>query len=111
MPVIVLAGEEDFQLYRRLDEFKADLLDPAWASFNYSRLDNPSAQEVTEQAASLPFGPGNKLIIIDRCDWFAKKRASSSSSSKEESSSKKAAKGKDSVNEDTLDSSLSSLYP
>ncbi len=27
MPVIVLAGEEDFQLYRRLDEIKADLLD------------------------------------------------------------------------------------
>ena len=111
MPVIVLAGEEDFQLYRRLDALKAELLDPAWASFNYSRLDNPSAQEVTEQAASLPFGPGNKVVIIDRCDWFAKKRSSSSSSSKDESTSKKTAKSKDSVNEDTLDTALSSVYP
>ena len=109
MPVIVLAGEEDFQLYRRLDDLKAELLDPAWASFNYSRLDNPSAQEVTEQAASLPFGPGNKFIVIDRCDWFAKKR--SGSSSKDEGSGKKAAKSKDSVNEDSLESALSSVHP
>lgn len=107
MPVIVLAGEEDFQLYRRLDDLKAELLDPAWASFNYSRLDNPSAQEVTELAASLPFGPGNKLIIIDRCDWFAKKR---SSSAKDEGG-KKAAKSKDSVNEDALEAALSSVHP
>lgn len=113
MPVIVLAGEEDFQLYRRLDDLKSELLDPAWASFNYSRLENPSHQEVAEMAVSLPFGPGNKVIVIDRCDWFAKKRSSSSSSSAAADSAKKG-KGKaakDSVNEEALEEALASVHP
>jgi len=113
MPVIVLAGEEDFQLYRRLDELKAELLDPAWASFNYSRLDNPPAQTVAEMAASLPFGPGNKVIVIDRCDWFAKKRSSTKDESKksDKAAGKAAAKAsKDAVDEDSLELAISSVH-
>lgn len=109
MPVLVLAGDEDFELYRRLEEWKGKLLDPAWATFNYSRLDNPSGNDVCDLASAIPFGPGNKVIIIDRCDWFAKKRSGKG----EESTSKKAAKasGKDSVNEDQLAESLASVHP
>ncbi len=112
MPVIILAGEEDFQLYRRLDEIKADLIDPAWASFNYSRLDNPPAQTVAELAASLPFGPGNKLIVIDRCDWFAKKRSAGTKDDSAKKAAKASAKAsKDTVDEDSLEAAISSVHP
>lgn len=108
MPVVVLAGEEDFLLYRHLEHLKEKLLDPAWASFNYSRLDNPPAADVVDLASSLPFGPGNKVIIVDRCDWFAKKR---SASGKEKEDGKKGkGKGKE-VDENSLDSALSSVHP
>jgi len=112
LPVIVLAGEEDFELYRHLDGLKAKLLDPAWASFNYSRHDNPGPQEVMELAAALPFGPGNKVIVLDRMDWFSKKRGAKG----EEAAPKKGkgaakAAAKDSVDEDALGETLSSVHP
>lgn len=109
MPVIVLAGEEDFLLYRHLEHLKEKLLDPAWASFNYSRLDNPGAADVIDLASSLPFGPGNKVAIIDRCDWFAKKR-SASGAPKEKEETKKGAKGKE-VDESKLEETLASVHP
>lgn len=110
MPVTVLAGEEDFLLYRRLEEMKADLVDPTWASFNYQRLDNPPGGEVVDLALSIPFGPGNKVIIIDRCDWFAKKRAGKSDAKSAKKEAKKES-GKDSVDEDRLEEALKSTHP
>lgn len=109
MPVIVLAGEEDFLLYRHLEHLKEKLLDPAWASFNYSRLDNPPAADIIDLASSLPFGPGNKVVIVDRCDWFAKKRAAGGK--EKEEGAKKGAKSKDSVDETKLEEALASVHP
>lgn len=116
MPVIVLAGEEDFELYRHLEGLKTKLLDPAWASFNYSRHDNPNPQEVIDLASALPFGPGNKVIVLDRMDWFAKKRSAKGDDSAKKAkkeSAKAAAKNasKDSVDEDVLGEALSSVHP
>lgn len=82
MPVLVLAGEEDFLVSRRVSELKAELVDPAWLSFNFQRLESPDLQEVTDAALSLPFGPGAKMVLIDRCDLFTKKRAKSGDSDK-----------------------------
>jgi DNA polymerase III subunit delta len=75
MPVIVLAGEEDFLLGRRVAELKAELVAPQWEAFNYVRLINPSLQTITDNLASLPFGDGNKMILIDRCELFTKKKS------------------------------------
>jgi DNA polymerase-3 subunit delta len=113
MPVIVLAGEEDFELYRHLEGLKNKLLDPAWASFNYARHENPSMQEVIELAAALPFGPGNKVLVLDRIDWFAKKR---SSKGDDTAAAKKAAKAAakagapSAVSEDALAEALGSVH-
>ena len=74
MPILVLAGEEDFQLSRRVDELKEELLDPAWLAFNLARLDCPDLTAVIDAAATLPFGPGKRLVIFERCDLFTKKR-------------------------------------
>ena len=62
-------------LSRRVQALRASLVDPAWASVNFLRLDNPPLQEVVEAAAMLPFGPGNKMILIDRCELFTKKKS------------------------------------
>ncbi len=88
MPVLLFAGEEDFLLARRVNELKAELVDPAYAAFNYVRLENPPVEEIIDMAGSLPFGPSNKLILIERCELFHKKRAASG---KEAEPSKKSA--------------------
>ena len=111
MPVIVMAGEEDFTLYRHLEDLKKDLLDPAWVSFNFARHDNPPPQDVIDLASALPFGPGNKVIVLDRIDWFAKKRAAKSDDTA--AGAKRAAKkeARETVNEDALEAALSSVHP
>jgi DNA polymerase III delta subunit len=111
MPVIVMAGEEDFTLYRQLEDLKKNLLDPAWVSFNYARHDNPPPQDVIDLASGLPFGPGNKVIVLDRIDWFAKKRAAKSDDTA--AGAKRAAKkeARETVNEDALAEALGAVHP
>lgn len=86
MPVIVVAGEEEFEVSRRVADYKAKLLDPQWAQFNFSRLENCDLTEIIDAAATLPFGMGNKVILIDRCELFTKKRGKDKDSKKEEAS-------------------------
>ena len=76
MPVIVLAGEEELLITERVDALKDNLLDPAWASFNFSRITQPELKQVIDEAAALPFGPGNKVILFEQCELFTKKRGS-----------------------------------
>lgn len=75
MPVLVLAGDEDFELYRRLAKLKDSLLDPMWASFNFTRFEKPTVVDVLDNALAMPFGPGNKVIVFDNCDFFTRKSA------------------------------------
>ncbi len=74
MPVLVLAGDEDFLLDRRVNELKAELVDPNWSSFNFQRIASPDLSESCDAAATLPFGPGNRMVLLDRCDLFTKKK-------------------------------------
>jgi len=81
VPVVVLAGDEDFLLARRVSELQAELLDPDWVSFNFQRIDAPALPDVIDAAATLPFGPGKRLVLLDRCDLFTKKRGKGGSDS------------------------------
>lgn len=101
MPVIVLAGEEELLISERLEALKEKLLDPAWASFNLSRIVSPELKEVVDGAASLPFGPGNKIVHFDHCDLFTKKRGGKSD---DEAASKSKSKGEKVL--DDLESAL-----
>lgn len=74
MPLIVLAGDEDFLLYRHLNKLKDSLLEGEWATFNYTRIDSPSLSDVLDHALTVPFGMGNKVIVFDRCDFFSRKK-------------------------------------
>ncbi len=75
MPVLIIAGDEEFELSRRVQELRHSLVDPNWASINFLRLDNPPLQEIIDVSGTLPFGPGNKVVLIDRCELFTKKRS------------------------------------
>lgn len=75
MPVLIIAGDEEFELSRRVQQLRVSLVDPNWASVNFLRLDNPPLQEIIDAAGTLPFGPGNKVVLIDRCELFTKKRS------------------------------------
>lgn len=74
MPIHILAGEEEFEISRAADALKEKLLDPAWSSFNFSRMEKGDLQSIIDAAATVPFGPGNKVVLVDRCDLFTKKR-------------------------------------
>jgi DNA polymerase III subunit delta len=75
LPVLIVAGDEEFELSRYVQEMRHKLVDPNWASINFLRLDNPPLQEIIDASGTLPFGPGNKVILIDRCELFTKKRS------------------------------------
>lgn len=106
MPTIILSGEEELLISERLDAIKEKLLDPAWASFNFSRIVHPELKEVIDAAASVPFGPGNKVIVLDNCDLFTKKR----SKGDDDSSSSKSKSKVEKVLED-LDKALAHVAP
>lgn len=108
MPVIVLAGEEDFELSRRVNKLKDELVEPAWAAFNFVRLTSSDLRDVIDAAATLPFGTGKRLILVDRCDLFTKKRSKSGEETEKSSAgSEKAVKQ---LLED-LDQALSNMAP
>jgi len=121
MPVLVLAGDEDFELSRRLEELKNKLLDPAWVTVNFQRLENPSLADVMDAALTVPFGPGNRLVLIDRCELFTKKRAgrggtandsapkAGKSKTKESKSKDAKSKGKDSFEPEDVEQTLSKV--
>lgn len=85
MPVIVLAGEEDFELYRRLKKLKENLLKEAgaFASINSLSILKPQISDVFDHALSQPMGFGNKVIVFDDCDFFARKKRNEKSEKEE----------------------------
>ncbi len=79
MPVIVLAGEEEFALTKRVAQLKETLLTPPWQVVNFLKLNKPSLSALRESAGTLAFGQGNRIVLIDNCDFFTKKRTKSQS--------------------------------
>lgn len=75
MPLIVLAGEEEYQISKRVRALKQQLVDPQWESFNFARIDNPDLKDVIDAAATVPFGPGNRMVLFDNCALFTKKKS------------------------------------
>lgn len=110
MPIVIIAGEEELLMSERLDQLRDELVDPAWRSFNYSRFERPEVKEVIDAAAAMPFGPGNKVILFDRCELFSKKKSKGGEESADAAGARSAAsgKGKDRLLDD-LDSALANV--
>lgn len=107
MPIHILAGEEELLISERLESLKENLLDPAWASFNYARTSKPDLKQVIDAAAAIPFGPGNKLIVFDQCDLFTKKK---SGKADDDAAAAKGKSKSDKLLED-LDKALAAIAP
>ncbi len=105
MPVIVLAGEEEFALNKRLNELKTTLLSPAWREVNLIKLYKPSLASLRESTITVPFGQGSRIILVDNCDLFTKKRAKVQED-KEDNASTKSSKNS---SEDDWESILTSI--
>ena len=113
MPVVILAGEEDFEIGRRVAQLKLELLDPNWATINFQRLDNPDLKEVLDAAATIPFGPGNRLVVVDRCDFFTKKRTKGGTADGAAPKTKGAGKSKEKaeVEPEDFEAALAGVHP
>jgi DNA polymerase III subunit delta len=113
MPVLILAGEEDFEIGRRVAQLKSELLDPNWATLNLQRLDNPDLKDVIDAAATVPFGPGNRVIVIERCDFFTKKRGGKGGTADGAAAKSKGSKSKDKseIEPEEFEAALAGVHP
>jgi DNA polymerase III delta subunit len=112
MPIIILAGDEEFEISRRVAELKTKLLDASWATMNFTRLKNPALSDIVELSASLPFGFGNRMILIDQCELFTKKRTKGDAeSAATKTAAKRPGKDKESTDLEHFEEGLSSVSP
>lgn len=67
MTVYFFWGDDDFQLNQAILTLRDQVVDPAWSSFNYEKLDGTATDLVIHalnQAATPPFGAGKRLIWL-----------------------------------------------
>jgi DNA polymerase III subunit delta len=69
-------GDDDYALSQAVQKLQTQVLDPAWASFNYDRITPDRAEAIRDalnQAMTPPFGLGQRLVwlvdtpIAQRC--------------------------------------------
>ncbi|MEA5475741.1 DNA polymerase III subunit delta [Synechococcus sp. CCY9201] len=69
MPIHLYWGDDEAARQRAVEALVTELVDPAWASINLSRLDgNDSGQaaRALEDARTPPFGSGARLVVLQR---------------------------------------------
>ncbi len=69
MPIHLLWGDDEAARTRALDALIAELVDPAWAAINLSRLDGQEplqAARALEEARTPPFGGGARVVVLQR---------------------------------------------
>ncbi len=109
MPVIVLAGEEEYSLSKRLIELKSTLLAPAWQTVNLVKLNKPNLKLLGEATSTVAFGLGNRIVLVDNCELFTKKRAKTGGDEEGKEKPGKSGKTNKTDDLDDLESVLSSV--
>ena len=69
MPIHLLWGDDEAARHRAVETLVHQLVDPAWATINLSRLDgNDPAQaaQALEEARTPPFGGGARVVVVQR---------------------------------------------
>lgn len=70
MPVYLYWGEDHYRLTRAVEALHDQVLDPAWLSFNYDKIDVSSGDAISQmmqgfnQAMTPPFGVGGRLVWL-----------------------------------------------
>jgi DNA polymerase-3 subunit delta len=66
--ISILIGNDTYAIEREVENFKTQT-HPLWRNFNIHRFDASSLDAALSAAASVPFGGGNKLIVVENCDF------------------------------------------
>ena len=66
--ISILIGNDTYAIEREVENFKTQT-HPLWRDFNIHRFDASSLDAALSAAASVPFGGGNKLIVVENCDF------------------------------------------
>lgn len=66
--ISILIGNDTYAIEREVENFKTQT-HPLWRDFNIHRFDASSLDAALSAAASVPFGGGNKLIIVENGDF------------------------------------------
>jgi DNA polymerase-3 subunit delta len=69
MPIHLYWGDDEAARNRAVEALVAQLVDPAWAAINLSRLDGNDATQAgqaLEEARTPPFGGGARLVVLQR---------------------------------------------
>jgi DNA polymerase-3 subunit delta len=66
--ISLLIGNDTYAIEREVENFKTQA-HPLWRDFNIHRFDASSLDAALSAAASVPFGGGNKLIVVENCDF------------------------------------------
>ena len=66
--ISILIGNDTYAIEREVEKFKTQT-HPLWRDFNIHRFDASSLDAALSAAASVPFGGGNKLIVVENCDF------------------------------------------
>ncbi|MEX1316096.1 MAG: DNA polymerase III subunit delta, partial [Synechococcaceae cyanobacterium] len=69
MPIHLLWGDDEAARTRAVEALIGDLVDPAWAAINLSRLDGNDPEQAAralEEARTAPFGSGARVVVLQR---------------------------------------------
>jgi DNA polymerase III subunit delta len=66
--ISILIGNDTYAIAREVEKFKTQT-HPLWRDFNIHRFDASSLDAALSAAASVPFGGGSKLIVVENCDF------------------------------------------
>jgi DNA polymerase-3 subunit delta len=66
--ISILIGNDTYAIEREVENFKTQT-HPLWRDFNIHRFDASSLDAALSAAVSVPFGGGNKLIVVENCDF------------------------------------------
>jgi len=66
--IYILIGNDTYAIAREVEKFKTQT-HPLWRDFNIHRFDASSLDAALSAAASVPFGGGSKLIVVENCDF------------------------------------------
>lgn len=73
-PVYLFHGDDAFALAAARQKLEAQVLDPAWKDFNLTALGpEASAGQAVAAAMTIPFGMGNRLVVVKDAPYLAGK--------------------------------------
>lgn len=72
-PLMLLWGEDSFAIKAAEDSLIARVVDPGFASMNLNILEGPATapSQAVSAAATMPFGPGGRLVLVRDCPYFS----------------------------------------